>query len=229
MTAALTQDRIERAGLVTEDVMAAGAVLLDGAETVFVSETATGLAFDPETPIEVWAPLVVRLIVQHKRIEFALADAINFGEMAYSDIYEQWVQETGLNKRTLQNYARIGRLIEPARRRASVSFSHHAEVVSLPVPEQEKLLDRAEAQGMTRYDLRDAVRDRKRQLEDAAATPDEPLCWTPTRSDLSEQAREFLDQKLAGVGRRHSIGYEAGFIACLVWLQQEDCFKEWRS
>src|SRR5688572_5467921 len=123
MTIALTmQASIERAALVTEEAMAAGDVVIQGVETMWVSETPTGLAFDAETPIEVWARLTVRLIVQSKRLEFALADALVFGEQAYGDLYAQWATETGLNKRTLQNYARVGRAIEPARRRADISF-----------------------------------------------------------------------------------------------------------
>src|SRR5690348_9706770 len=98
--------------------------LVRGDEAWYVQETATGLTFADDTPIELWGALVERLQRQQKVIEWALADAINFGEQAFGEVYAQWVDETGLSKRTLQNIARIGRLIEPARRRADVSFSH---------------------------------------------------------------------------------------------------------
>lgn len=235
MTAALAQVSIERAALVTEEAMAARPVLLVGAETAFVAETPTGLAFDPETPLEVWAPLVVRLIVQSKRLEFALADAINFGEHAYRDVYEQWVAETGLNKRTLQNIARIGRLVEPARRRADVSFSHHEAVAMLPAEHQDDLLEAAVAQGWSRYDLRDKVRERKEQLADRSvaasrepADPDEPMVWVPMRHELVAEFLAMLEQRLAGVGKRHAVGYERGFLDGLLCGAVEDAFKEWR-
>lgn len=200
------------------------------AEQPYVTETATGLTFDPGTPIEVWGALTERLQRQAKRIEWALADALIFGENAYSEDYAQWVEETGLAKRTLQNIARIGRAIEPARRRADVSFSHHAEVITLPVPEQEKLLDRAESVGMTRYDLRDAVRERKRQIEDQAATPEpESLVWVPQLSDLTDEARDELDRRLAGIGKRHAIGYERAWLDCLVFTEQREMFREWKN
>lgn len=218
---------IARAAMVTEEGMALSAVLVEPHEAVFVRETATGLSFAPDTPIEIWALLMIRLIVQHKRVEWALADAVTFGEHAFAD-YEQWVQETGLAKRTLQNYARIGRAIEPARRRAAVSFAHHAEVVTLPAPEQEIALDAAERLGMTRYDLRDHVRERKRQLEDQPIA-DESLAWTPQPSDLTGEARAVLDGKLAGIGKRHRIGYERGFLDALIWADQTDAFREWKG
>lgn len=231
---ALSEARIERAALVTEEAMGRLDVLIAGSETIFVSETATGLRFDPETPLEVWARLVVRLIVAHKRVEWALADAVNFGEAAFGDLYGQWVQETGLNKRTLTNYARIGRLIEPARRRAQVSFSHHEAVVSLPAPEQEKLLDRAVEEGWSRYDLRDAVRIRKATLDAEAvrppAEPSEPmLVWVPMRHELTPEARAELDRRLAGVGRRHAIGYERAWLDCLLYSEVRDAFVEWKN
>lgn len=221
---------IERAALVTEDAMTRLDVLISGVETHWVSETPTGLAFDADTPIEVWAPLTARLIVQSKRIEFALADAINFGELAYGDLYAQWVEETGLTKRSLQNIARVGRAIEPARRRAALSFSHHAEVASLPRDEQESLLEAAERSGMTRYDLRDAARERRRELEDRAATPEpspaeESHVWIPQRSDLTDESRADLDVRLAGIGKRHAIGYERAWLDCLLYTDQRDSFR----
>ena len=219
---------LQYAAAVTEESMTRVNVLISGSETVFVDETPTGLIFEDDTPIEVWARLTVRLIVQSKRIEWALADAITFGEHAYGDLYAQWVDETGLTKRTLQNIARIGRAIPAARRRAAVSFAHHAEVASLPIPEQESLLEAAESAGMTRYDLRDAVRERKRRLEDQSAAPDEPtLVWIPQKSDLTDEARVELEQRLAGIGRRHAIGYERAWLDALVWVEARDCFGEW--
>ena len=198
-------------------------------EQTYVTETPTGLTFRPDTPIEVWAGLTERLQRQLKLVEWALADAVNFGEHAYGEDYAQWVEETGLVKRTIQNIARIGREIPPARRRAGVSFSHHAEVITLPVPEQESLLDRAERAGMTRYDLRDAVRERKRKLEDQTATPDEPLVWVPQKHDLTAEARQELERRLAGVGKRHAIGYERAWLDCLLFTDQRDAFEDWRG
>lgn len=225
---------IERAALVTEAAMTGLSVLISGHETAWVSETPTGLAFDADTPLEVWAPLTVRLIVQSKRIEFALADAINFGELAYGDLYSQWVEETGLAKRTLQNIARVGRLIEPARRRADLSFSHHAEVASLPADEQNRLLEAAERAGMTRYELRDAVRSDREQAERRARAMVDgdtggPSIWVPTRDDLTADARLALETVLAEVGHRHRVGVEAGFVRALVYADQRDCFIVWRG
>lgn len=217
------------------EVILPGNALVLAPEARYVSETSTGLSFSPEMPIEVWGELVTRLQRQQKLIDWALADAINFGEQAYGEDYAQWIDETGLSKRTLQNIARIGRAIPAARRRAEVSFSHHAEVITLPVADQERLLDAAERAGMTRYDLRDAVRERKRELAGGAQTIDgdvidaaDVLGWVPMESDLTDQARAALEQH-APQGRLR-MAYVTGWLRAMVWAEQRDAFREgsWR-
>lgn len=221
---------------ITGELMESPALVLP-AEQAYVTEMATGLRFHPDTPVSVWGCLVVRLQRQQKLIEWALADAINFGEAAYGEMYAQWVDETGLTKRTLQNIAYIGRKIEPPRRREHVSFAHHAEVVALPVPDQESLLDAAESRGMTRYDLRDAVRELKAsragRAVDASGTAieeSEPLVWTAQKDDLTDEMRTVLETRLAGVGKSYAIGYERAWLDCLVYRHDEEAFKpgRWR-
>lgn len=216
----------------TFDVVLPGNALVLAPEARYVTETPTGLQFSPDTPIEVWGTLVTRLQRQQRLIEWALADAINFGEAAYGELYAQWVEETGLTKRTLANIASVGRRIESSRRREHVSFAHHAEVAYLPVPDQESLLEAAESRGWTRYDLRDAVRERKRALAggavDAVGTPltDPEIVWHPTLEDLTDEARAALEAHAPG--GRHRTGYVAGWLWALVYAEARDCFKEGR-
>lgn len=200
-------------------------VLISGHETAFVSETPTGLQFDGETPIEVWAPLTVRLIVAHKRLEWALADCINFGESAYGDLYAQWVTETGLSKKTLANIASVGRSIERSRRREALSFAHHAEVAYLPIPEQNRLLEAAERASLTRYELRDEAREVRERLKGRDTSEPDSLVWTPQKSDLTAEAREELERRLSGIGKRHAVGYERGFLDALLYSDQRDSFR----
>lgn len=164
-------------------------------EAGYVTETPTGLAFRADTPIEIWGALTERLIAAHHRLEWAIADAINFGEQAYGERYAQWVEETGLAKRTLQNIASIGRRVEASRRREGVSFSHHEAVASLAPADQELLLDRAVDEGLTRYELRDAVREHKHRLR-AQEPTDGP--WRPEIEDLVPDAQKALRKALRG-------------------------------
>lgn len=150
------------------------AVLIQAAEEqAYITETKTGLLFAEDTPIAVWARVTTRLIRQHKRIEWAIGDAINFGERKYRGTYDQWVNQTGLSENTLATIAWVSREIESSRRREDVGWSHHREVAALQPEDQVALLDLAADKGMTRHDLREKVKEvkRERAVEQALSQP----------------------------------------------------------
>lgn len=136
-------------------------------EARYVVETPTGLLFAEDTPRPVWDQVTTRLIRLHKRVEWALADAINFGEKRYGTKYPEWVARTGLARQTLMNIASVGRHFEVSRRREDVSFSLHAEVVALPPAEADTLLDRSRAEGLSSRDVREQAAQIKRVIRSA--------------------------------------------------------------
>jgi hypothetical protein len=48
-------------------------------------------------------------------------------------IYQELAERFGIERKTLQNYASVGRQLDPSRRREGLSYSHHAEVANLPL------------------------------------------------------------------------------------------------
>lgn len=188
-------------------------------ETHYVTETETGLSFRGDTPIEVWGALTERLLAAHRKLEFCLADAINFGDRAYGERYAQWVDEVGLSKRTIANIAYIGRKVDASRRREGVSFSHHAEVAALPPADQEALLDRAIDQGLTRYQLRDAVREHKHRLRAQEPTDGRLPSggpWRPEIEDLVPEAQKALQKALRATSVDPD-AYARGWLDSLQW------------
>ncbi len=214
----------------TFDVMQPGATLVLAPEAHYVTETETGLLFTDDTPVEVWGAVVTRLLTQHKRIEWAIADAINFGSRRYGEVYAQWVEQTQLAKKTLANIAWVGRSIESSRRREDLDFSYHAEVAALPPVEQDALLEDAVEQGMTRYDLRAAARERKQALEGRAVTVDGDVLDSPdlplTIDDLTDEARAPLNVRLAEMSARMRPGFAAGWVQGMAWAGVEGVFRE---
>jgi hypothetical protein len=208
--------------------------LLRTSELPYVTEAATGLSFADDTPFEVWGFLIERLVRQSKRIEWAIGDAIRFGEQAYGDDrYTQWIEETGLSENTLTTYRWVAERIDPLRRRKDVGWAHHREVASLPAPVQETLLDRAESAGMTRWALRQAAKIEREKIEGKAVAAtgepiDEPeLAWNPTTVDLTDEARSaLLAQAPQG---RFRTAWISGAIWALVWNGAEDAFTEWKG
>ncbi|MEV0323903.1 LmbU family transcriptional regulator [Streptomyces sp. NPDC050658] len=115
-----------------------------------------------------------------------LGDWLVYGKDHYSDRYERGVRAAGLQYQTLRNYAWVSRRFEMGRRRAALSFQHHAELASRPVEEQEHWLDQAEQHGWSTKQLRRAMRvargDEVREVAQTEATrrlavPDSRLQW----------------------------------------------------
>lgn len=214
-----------------------GLSLLRAAEIVYVQETDTGLVFASDTPLEVWGALVERLIRQHKRIEWAIGDAINFAEQAYEGHkYEQWIEQTGLSENTLSTMRWVAERIDPLRRRKDVGWSHHREVAALAPAVQDRLLEEAADKGMTRWEVRQAAKVEREKAEglavDATGAPVEPtesLVWVPQRDELTDEACEELDRRLAGMGKQYRIGYERAWLDCLLWTEQREMFLEWKA
>ena len=215
------------------EIILPGNALVLAPEARYVQETDTGLVFDADTPIEVWGSLTERLIRQHKRIEWAIGDAIRFGEQAYGDDrYTQWIEETGLSENTLNTYRWVAERIEPLRRRKDVGWSHHREVAALPAPVQETLLDRAESAGMTRWEVRQAAKAEREKLEgravDASGAPTEPaddLEWRPTRADLVDECRARLEIRLSEMSASKRSAFEAGWLSAHVEADALGCFR----
>lgn len=216
MTAELAPSSVLLASLVTEREMAESEVLILDRERPFVTETKTGLVFAPDTPIEVWSLLAVRLLVKHKRIEWAIADAINFGKHAYGHVYAQWVQETGLSKKTLANIAWVGRQVESSRRREDVAFGIYAEVAALRPDQQDEVIEAAVAGGWNRYEVRDAAREVKAgrplivdaepsSVDSSPVASDEPGCPL-TLADLLPEWRQ----------RAEACGQPHGYLQALI-------------
>jgi hypothetical protein len=84
----------------------------------------------------------------------------------YGRRYREAIAATGLDYKTLRNYAVVARRFEFARRREDLTFHHHAEVCALTDEDQQIWLDRAAENGWSKAELR-------RQLRGArTATPE---------------------------------------------------------
>src|SRR3954454_262877 len=77
-------------------------------------------------------------------VAWALGDWLLYGQAHFAPRYREALVETGLDYQTLRNYAWVARSVPPTRRRARLSFQHHAETAALTEAEQELWLGRAE-------------------------------------------------------------------------------------
>lgn len=87
-----------------------------------------------------------------------VGDFLLFGEQVYGEQYAQIESVLKLAPQTLANRASVARHIPPERRRASLHFSHHAEVAYLDPAVRDRWLDLAESGDWSRSKLREEIR-----------------------------------------------------------------------
>jgi hypothetical protein len=193
-----------------------------------------------------WCSAVGTLQAMERSVKWWLGDLLLFGEAAFPEQAVQTFPDAYSGSAYAESTMRAAMWVSDRFPRGTrvegATWTHHRVVADLPRAEAVALLTEAarvnsDPEGgeyISSRDLLEKVKARKEKLRGLAVTVDgeaidaAELPWTPGKSDLTDEARAALNARLAAMGRRHGVGFEAGFIACLVWLEQRDCFCEWR-
>ncbi|WP_219825888.1 LmbU family transcriptional regulator [Nonomuraea typhae] len=113
----------------------------------------------PDTlALETWFEIGHEIAVISDASAWWLADWLIYGQHRYPHRYRKAIEQTSLDYQTLRNYAWVARKFPVSRRRDTLSFQHHAEVASLPEPEQDLWLERAQRCNWSRAVLRRELR-----------------------------------------------------------------------
>jgi hypothetical protein len=123
------------------------------------------MRFDPSFPFAQWTMLGERIGGYSNASLWWLGDWLNFGREMYGPQYKRGVELTGLDYKTLRNYAYVAAHIALSRRRDNLSFQHHAEVAPLAPDQQVVWLELAERERWARNELRRRLRDELRRPE----------------------------------------------------------------
>jgi hypothetical protein len=101
-----------------------------------------------------------------------IGDWVNFGNAKFGEKYTRAARITGYDVKSLMNMAYVASRFELARRRESLTWSHHAELAALQPEEQDDWLAFAEEKRLSVRRLRDELRiwrSRHERAEDPAA------------------------------------------------------------
>lgn len=140
----------------------------------------------PGISYEEWSQAGERFQLYARAANWWLGDWLLLGEQRFGeDRAAAAVDLSGLEYSTVTAARWLSSKIDPARRRPDLSWSHHREVGSLPPVDQDRWLETAAVDGMTRDELRKAV---KAETNGPAVAPEpepEPEIEKPTtaRSD----------------------------------------------
>lgn len=114
----------------------------------------TGLVSPDRVSPQEWRRVGDLLFRLEGSIQWLIGDWLVYGErLEYGDI-KKIAEDMGRDEHTLYNYKTVSRAIESSRRRELISFSHHYEVMGLPVDKQEYALSYLERDRMNLKDFR---------------------------------------------------------------------------
>ena len=99
-------------------------------------------------------------------VQFWLGDWLNYGEGRWGEKYSQALDETDYALGTLQNASWVANNISPSRRHEKLSFSHHQNVAHLEPEEQDKWLNKAEEEGWTVFEMRQAISEKTKEKKE---------------------------------------------------------------
>ena len=110
-----------------------------------------------------WVVQGRRLGMAGRHVGWWIGDWLRYGNAAYGERYSRASKITGYDTQTLMNMVYVASRVEAARRRGSLSWSHHAEIAALPEDEQQRWLAHAEQSGLSVRDLREEIRRERRR------------------------------------------------------------------
>ena len=166
--------------------VSAGGLALPGAVSVVGLELPEGLSF------EEWNGIGETLKGVERSLMWWIGDWLRYGERRYGEMYSQAIDATEKSYQTLANAKFVAGKVDVSRRRENLSWGHHAEVAALPEDVADRLLDAAEADGLSRNALRkrvSQVKNTSRLL--GAEDPSDETCSASDLFKLAASARKF--------------------------------------
>ncbi len=121
--------------------------------------TMTGLLVTGDVTYETWAAYGQGLQTVHQSIHWLIGDWLLLGERLFPDRYTQAVELTHLDYGTLRNDRSVAAHVLPEVRRLDLPHSYHSDIAPLPPLEQARWLEQAVANGWTRDEFRQQVRN----------------------------------------------------------------------
>jgi len=111
------------------------------------------------------------LSVVQKGVQFWWGDFLNYAEGIFGEEYAQLVPE--VEQGTLNNWKWVSSKIQPHRRRAELTWSHHEVVSGLDdEAEQDKWLDKAIADKMSKRELKRAIKGKMKKVTKEYTCPE---------------------------------------------------------
>jgi hypothetical protein len=142
--------------------------------------TRVGWVPSAEIGLDEWSAVGRRFGEIGRCSQWWLGDWIHYGNARFGERYSRAVKLTGYDAQSLMNMVYVASRFGIYRRRENLSWSHHAALAALDVPDQEHWLTRAVADKLSVADLRIEVRSARRAGARRADDPPRQLAVADT-------------------------------------------------
>jgi hypothetical protein len=136
-----------------------------------VSLTSVGLTFATDLQFDEWMSLMETLTRMETAFQFAIGDALIWGEARYGERYSQAMEATGLTYQALANMVWVARKVPIQNRKEGLSWTHHRVVASVEPDDQPGLLNMALEQGLSATGLQEHIHGKERKPRDIVPLP----------------------------------------------------------
>lgn len=136
-----------------------------------VSLTSVGLTFASDLQFDEWMSLMETLTRMETAFQFAIGDALIWGEARYGERYSQAMEATGLTYQALANMVWVSRKVPIQNRREGLSWTHHRVVASVETEDQPGLLNMAAEQGLSATGLQEHIHGKERKPREIVPLP----------------------------------------------------------
>lgn len=155
----------------------------------------------------------------HEAAPYWIGDLLTHAESRedWREVMDQLIAETGLTRKTLENYGYLASHVEEPERAIAPSPAHAAEVAPLERVDQTKYLEQARTEGWTRNELRRRIRsDQRTRIIDGQAVLEG--MYRVIYADpawLYSDSRAIADSSAYGGAENHYAGMTIEAIAAL--------------
>lgn len=140
-------------------------------QTKNVNLTPVGLTVLGDISFEEWIDLMQTLVRLETAFQFAIGDALVFGEARFGEKYSQAMEATGLSYQSLANMVWVAKHVPIQNRVSDLSWTHHRVVASVEVSDQTPLLEMALAQGLSASGLQQHISGREPKTRELVQVP----------------------------------------------------------
>lgn len=176
-----------------------------------VSVTDVGLEFKRDIEYDQWLTLMATLQQLSTAFQFAIGDALNYGQKRYGEKYAQAMDATGCAYQSLANWSWVASNVPIDNRVAGLSWTHHRLVAHLGTAEQKAILESAKSRGVPVTEFERELKGEQEEEKKPIKQINIPSGWTVDDINKALEIISSTPLPLAEV-------YEAG----LTKLSEED-------